>query len=103
MRPSTCWGATFKEADPPASLSGAIIVVSRGCGYALSYRDGKNVYYTIGDPRVRKILHLAQQFLCGNLLCILEWEIIIIECERKDRARSPAFHPDVSVRACCVE
>ena len=48
----------------------------RGCGYALSYRDGKNVYYTIGDPRVREILLLAQQILFDNLQRILECEII---------------------------
>lgn len=48
----------------------------RGCGYAQSYRDGKNVYYTIGDPRVREILMLAQQLLFDNLQRILECEII---------------------------
>ena len=53
----------------------------RGCGYALSYRDGKNVYYTIGDPRVREILLLAQQILFDNLQRILECEIIQIETE----------------------
>ncbi len=53
----------------------------RGCGYALSYRDGKNVYYTIGDPRVREILLLAQQILFDNLQRILECEIIQVETE----------------------
>ena len=53
----------------------------RGCGYALSYRDGKNVYYTIGDPRVRDILQLAQQILFDNLQRILECEIIPIQTE----------------------
>lgn len=48
----------------------------RGCGYALSYRDGKNVYYTIGDPRVREILDLARQILADNIQRILECEII---------------------------
>ena len=48
----------------------------RGCGYVLSYRDGKNVYYTIGDHRVREILQLAQQILFDNLQRILECEII---------------------------
>ena len=53
----------------------------RGCGYAQSYRDGKKVYYTIGDPRVREILTLAQQLLFDNLQRILECEIIPIQTE----------------------
>ncbi len=43
----------------------------RGCGYAVSYRDGKNVYYTIGDPRVRDILGLAQQVLLDSAQRVL--------------------------------
>ena len=48
----------------------------RGCGYALSYRDGKNVDYTIGDPRVREIWLLARHIWLDNLQRILECEII---------------------------
>ena len=48
----------------------------RGCGYAMSYRKGKNVYYTIGDPRVRDILQLAQQILSDNAQRVLACEII---------------------------
>ncbi len=45
----------------------------RGCGYAMSYRKGKNVYR---DPRVRDILHLAQQILSDNAQRVLACEII---------------------------
>ena len=48
----------------------------RGCGYALPYRNGKNVYYTIGDPRVREILQLARQILADNAHRVLACEII---------------------------
>ncbi len=48
----------------------------RGCGYAMSYRKGKNVYYTIGDPRVRDILQLAKQILSDNAQRVLACEII---------------------------
>ena len=48
----------------------------RGCGYAMSYRKGKNVYYTIGDPRIREVLQLAQQILSDNAQRVLACEII---------------------------
>jgi DNA-binding transcriptional ArsR family regulator len=48
----------------------------RGCGYAMSYRDGKNVYYTISDHRIREILQLAQQILQDNAQRVLACEII---------------------------
>ena len=48
----------------------------RGCGYALPYRIGKNVYYTIGDPRVREILNLARQILSDNAQRVLACEVI---------------------------
>lgn len=48
----------------------------RGCGYAMSYRKGKNVYYTIGDPRIREIIQLAQQILSDNAQRVLACEII---------------------------
>ncbi len=48
----------------------------RGCGYAMSYRKGKNVYYTIGDARIREILELAQQILSDNAQRVLDCEII---------------------------
>jgi ArsR family transcriptional regulator, cadmium/lead-responsive transcriptional repressor len=48
----------------------------RGCGSAMSYRNGKNVYYTISDPRIREILQLAQQILQGNAQRVLACEII---------------------------
>ena len=48
----------------------------RCCGYAMSYRDGKNVYYTISGPRVREILQLAQQILQDNAQRVLACEII---------------------------
>ena len=48
----------------------------RGCGYAMSYRQGKNVYYTVGDPRIKDLLQLAQQILSDNAQRVLACEII---------------------------
>jgi len=48
----------------------------RWCGYAVSYREGKNVYYTIADPRVKDILELGQQILADNAERVLACQII---------------------------
>ena len=32
----------------------------RWCGYVTTRREGRRVYYSVTDPRVRDILHLAQ-------------------------------------------
>jgi DNA-binding transcriptional ArsR family regulator len=48
----------------------------RWCGYVTSYRDGKNVYYTLADPRVKDLLELAQQILTDNAERIIACQII---------------------------
>ena len=48
----------------------------RWCGYVISYRDGKNVYYTLADPRVKDLLELAQQILMDNAERIIACQVI---------------------------
>ena len=48
----------------------------RWCGYVISYRDGKNVYYTLAEPRVKDLLELAQQILTDNAERIIACQII---------------------------
>ncbi|MBI2855557.1 MAG: winged helix-turn-helix transcriptional regulator [Chloroflexi bacterium] len=48
----------------------------RWCGYVISYRDGKNVYYTIADPRVKELLELSRHILTDNAERIIACQII---------------------------
>lgn len=48
----------------------------RWCGYVISYREGKNVYYTLSDPRVKELLELAQRILTDNAERIIACQII---------------------------
>ena len=48
----------------------------RSCGYVISYRDGKNVYYTLAEPRVKELLELAQRILTDNAERIIACQII---------------------------
>lgn len=38
----------------------------RNCGLAVSYRQGKNVFYRVADPRVRRLLDLGWQLVARN-------------------------------------
>jgi ArsR family transcriptional regulator, cadmium/lead-responsive transcriptional repressor len=37
------------------------------CGYVRSRRDGNNVFYSIADERVLRVLHLGEEILADNL------------------------------------
>jgi len=62
--------------DSPQGRVSSHLACLRGCGYAMSYRRGKNVYYTVGDPRIRDLLQLAQKILSDNAQRVLACEII---------------------------
>ena len=36
------------------------------CGYVTSRKDGKNIYYQVSDPRIIKIIELAQKIITDN-------------------------------------
>ncbi len=38
----------------------------RWCGFVASRRQGRRVYYSVIDPRVRRLLSLAEQFLTDH-------------------------------------
>ncbi len=62
--------------DSPQGRVSSHLACLRGCGYAMSYRRGKNVYYTVGDPRIKDLLQLAQQILSDNAQRVVACEII---------------------------
>ena len=48
----------------------------RWCGFAASYREGKNVYYTVTDPRVEDLLRLGQRILMENAERVLSCDVV---------------------------
>jgi len=46
----------------------------RWCGYVRTRRDGRYIFYSLGDPRVMEILRLAQELLRGS-------EVYLMTCE----------------------
>ena len=49
--------------DAPQSRISTHLACLRWCGLVVARRDGKQVYYRIGDPRVREILALGGMLL----------------------------------------
>ncbi len=39
----------------------------RWCGYVMTRRDGRNVFYRVADPRVREIMTVASKLVRDNL------------------------------------
>ena len=69
-------GELVERIGSPQGRISSHLACLRWCGYALSYRDGKNVYYTIADTRVGNLLRLARQILTDNAQRVLECQII---------------------------
>ena len=46
------------------------------CGYVISYRVGKNVYYTVSDSRVKDLLELSRHILTDNAERIIACQVI---------------------------
>ncbi len=38
----------------------------RWCGFVTARQEGRNIYYTVADPRVREILRLGQAVVADN-------------------------------------
>ena len=48
----------------------------RWCGYVETRRDGRYVYYSLGDPRVSQIVELARGLLRGSEVYLMTCDII---------------------------
>ena len=60
----------------------------RWCGYVTTRQEGRNVYYRVTDPRVRKLIEMASQLVRDNMERIRECTII----DRRARARRQRVH-----------
>ena len=48
----------------------------RWCGYVGTRKEGRYVYYSLGDPRVLEIMNLAKELLHGSEVHLLTCEVI---------------------------
>lgn len=48
----------------------------RWCGYVKTRREGRHVFYTLGDPRVTEIMQLAEEMLHGSEVYLLTCDIM---------------------------
>ena len=48
----------------------------RWCGYVTTRRDGRYIFYSLGDPRVTEILRLARELLHGSEIYLMTCEVI---------------------------
>ncbi len=47
----------------------------RTCGFATSFREGRNVLYAVSDPRVGELMDLGNAVVAGNAERILECQV----------------------------
>ena len=48
----------------------------RWCGYVSTRREGRYVFYSLGDPRVMEIMKLARELLCGSEIYVMACEVL---------------------------
>ncbi len=59
----------------------------RWCGYVTTRQEGRNVYYRVTDPRVRKLIGTASDLVRDNMERIRTCTIIIDRRSRSSPAR----------------
>jgi len=59
-------GEIVRHLGRPQSSVAAHVTCLRFCGYVEARRDGRHVWYELIDPRVRRIVQLAQEYLRTN-------------------------------------
>ena len=47
----------------------------RSCGFAMSFREGRNVLYAVSDPRVGELMDLGNAVVAVNAERILECQV----------------------------
>ena len=48
----------------------------RWCGYVKTRREGRYVFYSLGDPRVMEILRLARDLLRGSEVYVMACDVL---------------------------
>ncbi len=59
-------GELVERIGAPQGRVSSHLACLRWCGYAISYREGRNVFYTLADPRVGELLRIGEEILADN-------------------------------------
>ncbi len=69
-------GEIVERLDLPQNTVSMHLGCLRWCGYVETRRDGRYVYYSLGDPRVSQIVELARGLLRGSEVYLMTCDII---------------------------
>lgn len=69
-------GDLVKKLDAPQGRVSSHLACLKWCGFAVSYREGRNVMYTIADRRVKDLLETAERILADNAEQVLACQTI---------------------------
>lgn len=75
-RGDTAVGDLVEALEAPQGRVSSHLACLRWCGFVLSYRDGRNVYYTVADPRVRDLIEIGERVLADNAERVLACQTI---------------------------
>ncbi len=69
-------GELVERIGAPQGRVSSHLACLRWCGFATSYRVGRNVFYTVADPRIRDLLSLGDRILFDNAERVLACQTI---------------------------
>ena len=69
-------GELVERIGAPQGRVSSHLACLRWCGFATSYRVGRNVFYTVADPRIRDLLSLGDRILLDNAERVLACQTI---------------------------
>lgn len=66
----------IEELDMQQSRVSTQLACLRQCGFVISYRDGRNVYYTVADPRVEQLIQIGEEILSDGAERVLACRVV---------------------------
>lgn len=69
-------GELVEKLDAPQGRVSSHLACLKWCGFVVSYREGRNVIYTIADQRVKDLLETAERILADNAERVLACQTI---------------------------
>lgn len=62
--------------DAPQGRVSSHLMCLRWCGFVVTRRAGKYVYYRVADPRVAELVRLAQELLADNAQAVASCTVL---------------------------